>query len=174
MPLTERQVKRLTERSHAELVKIMDQLFSLWRRYGESDARGYCNCITCGKGMYWRDPSVCNAGHYISRRKAGKLSSVRWMDDNVWPQCTRCNRHLGGRPAEYRDKLIEKGIDVERIEDLARQTDVWDRQQLFSSIEHVVEQLEGRACGVRADYKALTNKDYRRHLTPRKAAKVWP
>lgn len=56
-----------------------------------------------------------DAGHFISRRhKATELEP-----DNVWPQCKRCNRHLGGNYAEYRMRLLDK-IGSERVNRLEK------------------------------------------------------
>ncbi len=54
-----------------------------------------------------------DAGHYIPRF----IQSVRWDEMNVWPQCRKCNRELGGNLLSYRTKLIDK-IGHDSVKDL--------------------------------------------------------
>lgn len=55
-----------------------------------------------------------DAGHYRSR---GASNHLRFNLLNVWGQCKRCNRRLGGNYSEYRKKLIKR-IGLDRVEKL--------------------------------------------------------
>ena len=76
--------------------------FSLYIRLSNSDKDGYCNCISCGERHYYKD---IDAGHFISKNKG---NCYYFSENNVWPQCTRCNRFLHGNLLEYRRALVKK------------------------------------------------------------------
>lgn len=78
---------------------------------------GECVCVTCGKVLPW-DSGIkgMHTGHFI----AGRGNSVLFDEDNVAPQCSRCNVYLSGNPQEYRKWMIE-AAGVEVIERLERQ-----------------------------------------------------
>jgi hypothetical protein len=60
---------------------------------------GSCVCVTCGKVEPWsRGLSGMHTGHFL----AGRGFSIVFEEDNVAPQCSRCNRYLGGSPQEFR------------------------------------------------------------------------
>jgi len=95
-------MKILTQR---ELIKKLDRIFSEYIRLSKSN-NGVCKCCTCGKLDNWKD---CDAGHYISRSHL----SVRYNEQNVWPQCRACNRFHEGRKDAFALFLLEKfGPDV--------------------------------------------------------------
>tara|TARA_R110002012_G_scaffold319658_1_gene540931 strand:+ start:750 stop:1151 length:402 start_codon:yes stop_codon:yes gene_type:complete len=78
------------------LVTTLDTVFSKYIRLKNSDANGYCNCITCGKKAYWEKDGI-HAGHFMSR----KHYSTRWDERNVKPQCHYCNTHKYGEQYKY-------------------------------------------------------------------------
>lgn len=67
-------------------------------------------CISCGT---MTSPSF-QAGHYKS---VGSNPTIRYNEDNIWLQCSKCNVFWGGNVIEYRKNLIEK-IGLERVEAL--------------------------------------------------------
>lgn len=74
----------------------------------EMTSSGYNVCITCGRVV-----NDAQGGHFIPRaQRATELE-----EDNINPQCPRCNMEEGGRQLIYRDALAEK-IGVERVERL--------------------------------------------------------
>lgn len=78
------------------LVTTLDTIFSKYIRLKNSDADGYCNCVTCGKKGYWEKDGI-HAGHFMSR----KHYSTRWDERNVKPQCGYCNTHKYGEQYKY-------------------------------------------------------------------------
>ncbi len=78
-----------------------DRIFSLWIRLKAADYRGYVTCVTCGKVDYYKD---VDAGHYASRTHM----NTRFDEQNVHPQCKRCNMHLNGNMAAYAAFMIAK------------------------------------------------------------------
>ena len=96
---------KIKYRSSKSLVNTLDRIFSEFIRLRDSDAHGYCRCITCTNRAPWKE---MDAGHFISRdRKA-----VRWNEHNVHAQCPRCNRFRGGEQflhGQAIDKLYGEG-----------------------------------------------------------------
>lgn len=87
--------------SQATLVKKLDKLFSQYIRLRDSDANGYCRCISCGRVHYWKD---IQNGHYMSRR----YLSTRFDEMNCHAQCVACNIFNQGNIQMYRQNLIKK------------------------------------------------------------------
>ena len=105
-PQTKRKKKKSLGKVRTEALTAMQ----LMRRLEESDERGYCYCISCGKRMFYKQ---AQGGHYIPRRhRATELEK-----DNINPQCARCNGFLSGNTILYRDNLV-KSIGIERVERL--------------------------------------------------------
>lgn len=83
------------------LKKKLDNIFSKYIRFKNSDKDGYCICITCGKRVFWKE---IQNGHYITRNHL----STRWLEQNCAPQCVGCNVFGRGRPDIFALKIIEK------------------------------------------------------------------
>lgn len=74
----------------------------------EMTSGGFNTCITCGKIV-----DDAQGGHFIPRaHRATELE-----EDNINPQCPRCNMEEGGRQLIYRENLADK-IGLERVERL--------------------------------------------------------
>lgn len=85
-------------------------LMQLLRRLQEATDNGYVYCISCGAILHYKQ---AQGGHYIPRRhRATELE-----EDNINPQCARCNGFLSGNTILYRDNLV-KSIGIERVERL--------------------------------------------------------
>jgi len=113
-------------RSPTWLKNKADEVFNAWAR-----GKGYF-CISCSKPS-----NQLQAGHFYS---AGNYPRLRHEENNVWPQCLKCNFHLHGNLIEYRRMLIAKiGLkEVEKLDIIAqsskRQTFKWDRFALIETI----------------------------------------
>lgn len=96
-------IKRL---SIPNLKNKLDRIFSEFIRLRDSDANGYCRCISCGKIQYWRE---VDCGHYVNRGHMG----TRFSERNCNAQCRKCNRFDEGCNIGYTRGLIAKyGIKV--------------------------------------------------------------
>ena len=103
-PKNPRKKKKSFNKVRTEALTAMQ----LMRRLEESDERGYCYCISCGKRMFYKQ---AQGGHYIPRRhRATELEK-----DNIFPQCPRCNGFDEGNSIGYRDGLL-KTIGEQRLE----------------------------------------------------------
>lgn len=70
-------------------------------------------CISCGVPLVSeRLGGGFDAGHYRSR---GSAPHLRFYTLNIFGQCKRCNRWLGGNYHEYRIRLIER-LGAEKVE----------------------------------------------------------
>ena len=81
-------------------------------RLRDSDSKGICECITCGKREHW---TKVQAGHFISR----KYIASRWMGINVFAQCAGCNMQSGGQQWLYSkalERMYGKGVCDEIFE----------------------------------------------------------
>jgi 5-methylcytosine-specific restriction endonuclease McrA len=82
--------------TRSKLVKKLDVVFSEYVRLSNSDDKGICTCVTCGKKGYWKNDGI-QAGHFMSRRHY----STRWDIRNVHPQCVGCNVVQWGQQYKY-------------------------------------------------------------------------
>ena len=75
----------------SKLKAKLDKLFSEYIRKRDSDYKGNCLCISCGKEAPAFGGSI-HAGHLFSRR----YLSIRYDEKNVNSQCSYCNTFLNG------------------------------------------------------------------------------
>ena len=75
----------------SKLKKKLDKIFSEYIRLRDSDYKGNCKCISCGKEAPAFGGST-HAGHLFSRR----YLSIRFDEKNVNAQCAYCNTFLNG------------------------------------------------------------------------------
>ena len=121
------------------LAKLQNDYFNPYIKYSKFE-QGYTNCISCGKPLTLNTHD-CQAGHYIPISVSSRL---RFEEDNVWPQCSRCNKFMEGNSANYRDSLVDiLGIDrVEEIESLRHDMKKYTRNELVDMIFDYKEKLE--------------------------------
>lgn len=86
--------------TRSKLVKKLDVVFSQYIRLSNSNSRGYCKCVTCGKEGHWKNGGI-QAGHFMSR----KHYSTRWDERNVKPQCVSCNMFRSGEQYKFSQYL---------------------------------------------------------------------
>ncbi|MFU2088970.1 recombination protein NinG [Avibacterium avium] len=72
-------------------------------------------CISCGTPLIGEKlGGGFDAGHYRSR---GSAPHLRFYTLNIFGQCKRCNRWLGGNYHEYRVGLIER-LGIEKVQEI--------------------------------------------------------
>ena len=86
----------------SKLKAKLDKLFSEYIRKRDSDHRGMCKCISCGKEAPAFGGST-HAGHLFSRR----FLSIRFDPKNVNSQCAYCNTFLNGNQLK-----AARGVDA--------------------------------------------------------------
>ena len=67
----------------------------------------HLGCISCGTHQ-----GQMQGGHF---RSVGGHGELRYVEENIWCQCSRCNERLSGNLLEYRKRLITL-IGVEKVE----------------------------------------------------------
>lgn len=117
------------------LVKKLDKIFSIWIRSKDADHTGMVDCFTCGVTKNWK--YEIDAGHFQSRGKY----ETRWNEQNVKPQCKRCNGFRGGeqyRFAKNLDALYGEGT-AEWLEFESNQPARFTNDELLVKIKHYTE-----------------------------------
>lgn len=77
--------------------KLTQEVFNTYIRLRDKELP----CISCGK----LEVKQWHAGHFIS---VGSNSSIRFEENNVHKQCSRCNVFLSGNYKGYRENLLKK------------------------------------------------------------------
>jgi len=93
--------------SRKNLIKKLDNLFSLYTRLKYSDKNGIVSCYTCGIRKHYKDYMQC--GHFISRRHY----ILRFSEKNTRVQCYGCNVGKQGQQYQFALNLNkEYGYDI--------------------------------------------------------------
>jgi len=119
------------------LIHKLDKIFSEYTRLKNTDENGICTCISCGKKAHWKN---MDCGHFIKRQ----FMSVRFNENNCWPQDRYCNYFLQGNDANYRKNLVKK-IGEQKVlllEAQKRVTKKWTRFELEALIEHYTQEVK--------------------------------
>ena len=93
---------------------------------------GQCACVTCGRVLLWFNRSASSGsmdtGHFL----ASRCASILYEEDNVSPQCVRCNQHEHGAQDRYRLWMVAvRGEEtIERLERLKNTPRQFTRDEL--------------------------------------------
>jgi hypothetical protein len=109
------------------LIKKLDKIFSVWVRRKNEDHGGYVDCFTCGVTKHWKE---VDAGHFQSRGKY----ATRWHEDNVKPQCKKCNAFRGGEQYQFALNLGSELAD--ELVYLSNQQARLTNDELLAKIQH--------------------------------------
>ena len=96
-----------SERQRA--VDRADQWASRYTRLKNS-SNGVCICYTCGNP---KEITELDTGHYIGRGHY----ATRWDENNLKPQCKKCNMYRHGEPAKFRARLLVD-LGKEKLEEM--------------------------------------------------------
>ena len=81
-------------------------------RRKSTDENGYVSCVTCGITRLWNDR--IDAGHFIPKSRG---NAIYFVEENIHPQCKKCNRSEGGNFENYYPYMIEM-YGQEKIDEL--------------------------------------------------------
>jgi len=70
-------------------------------RLKPADSNGYVKCATCDTVKHYKE---MQAGHFIPQAQG---DACRYIEENIHPQCYRCNINLGGNGPEYNAYMLE-------------------------------------------------------------------
>ena len=96
-----------------KLRKTLWDLTSEYIRRKYADDNGYCSCVTCGMTKHWKE---MQAGHFIPKAQG---NAIYFVEENIHPQCYRCNMNLGGNGPEY-TPFMELTYGKEKVDELRK------------------------------------------------------
>jgi len=85
-----------------QLKKDRWKLMSEYIRLKYSDDNGYVSCVTCGTTKHYKDG--IHAGHFEPKAKG---NAVYFVEENIHPQCYRCNMNLEGNRTQYYPFMLD-------------------------------------------------------------------
>lgn len=101
---------------------------------------GYCICVSCGTSHRWQD---MDCGHFIPKKRA---SILRWVKENVAPECRDCNRFDEGHLIGYYEWMLgmygKEKIDELRAEARKTLSPSQSRANAEEAIEYYTEALK--------------------------------
>lgn len=71
---------------------------SLYIRMSNADINGNVKCFTCDKAWHYKE---IDAGHFLHG------NNMDFIEENIHPQCTACNRYRSGNAIEYTVRMIK-------------------------------------------------------------------
>lgn len=72
-----------------------DKAMSQYIRQKYADPHGFVKCVSCGKVDHWKN---MDCGHFIPKARG---ASIRYLEENVHPECPACNRFNEGHLIDY-------------------------------------------------------------------------
>ena len=122
----------------SKLKKKLDKLFSEYIRRRDSDDRGMCKCISCGKEAPAFGGTM-HAGHLFSRR----YLAIRFDPKNVNSQCSYCNTFLNGNQIKAARGVNNKWGEgtVENLESRMHTVVKLSRVDYLEAIENIKRKL---------------------------------
>ena len=133
-------VAALIKKKVSALKKLLWKEFSLWVKLNYSTDGQYCPCFTCGKSLEI-GTSNCQAGHWLAKSVS---SYHRFRENNVRPQCYKCNINLSGNAAVFERNLKDE-IGADAVEDMyntRHENGRRSRDWYVEKIEYYREQLK--------------------------------
>jgi len=135
----------MAKRKPKSLHKLSEEAATLLQKkikLKASDDQGYCECVTCQKRAHW---SEMDGGHYVGRKWKG----TKLLEENIHPQCKRCNGFLNGNVDEYALFMLdfygeEFLVELRRLK---HEETRWDRDGLLTMIQELktdVQELESQ------------------------------
>ena len=125
------------QRSIASLVNQAAELMQRLVRIKAADDNGLCRCVTCGKVDHWKD---MDGGHFIKRT----YTAHKLLEENIHPQCRRCNRFMDGEGAAYSLYMIDMyGREfVDRLEQTKREPVKYRRVEIVEIIAELKQRVK--------------------------------
>jgi len=108
-----------------------------------ADEQGYVSCVTCGLTRKWKD---MQAGHFVARAQG---NATYLLEENVHPQCYRCNMNLGGNGPEYTPYMVsmygQEGVDeLRRLSKTTRKFNVAELLEMADYFKYLAKEQAQR------------------------------
>lgn len=100
--------------SKPKLSTVKKRLWKVVSRYIRTkyaDHRGMITCVTCGTVKPFAE---MQAGHFIPKKRG---NSIYFVEENIHPQCVRCNNYESGNLVEYTRYMIDM-YGIEKVDEL--------------------------------------------------------
>lgn len=139
----------MAKRKPKTISKLVDEaatLLQLLVRIKAADDNGHVSCVTCGVTRHYKDGM--QGGHFISRARL----STKLLEENIHPQCSRCNGPLKGNMIAYTLFMTDTyGREfVDELTYLSNTTKKYYKNEVEEIKKELNEQIrgrEGRVCG---------------------------
>ena len=95
-----KKIKKQARPKLSTLQAKADKLMSVYIRQKYAD-NGMVKCVSCGKLIHWKE-SDC--GHFVPKSRG---AAVRYVEENVHPECQSCNRFDEGHMIDYTRFMID-------------------------------------------------------------------
>jgi len=121
----------------AQEVEAAAVLLQKLTRLRAADKNGHCACVTCGLVKPWDE---MQGGHFIGR----KWTATKLMEENINPQCARCNGPLRGNMIAYTLYMQDKyGREfVEELERIKHVTKKYYRNEVLELQQKYKDEIE--------------------------------
>jgi 6-pyruvoyl-tetrahydropterin synthase len=117
----------MKKRKRSAIKKSLWGFISKVIRMEFADDNGYVKCATCNTVKHYKE---LQAGHFIPQAQG---DAIRYVEENIHPQCYRCNINLGGNGAEYYPYMIDMyGVEfVDELRQLSKTTRKFSETELL-------------------------------------------
>ena len=137
--------KKKTWPTRSQLIKKLDQIFSVYTRLSVADNDWYITCPLCWARVHWIKAQNM---HFITR----SVFKYRWDEKNCHAGCMRCNVILHGNyiiytrrmQRKYGEILVDEMINDKQIMKIA----TWSLQEMIERYADLVNDL-ARSKGIK-------------------------
>ena len=130
--------RKKTWPTRSQLIKKLDQVFSVYTRLSVADKDWYITCPLCETRVHWIKAQNM---HFITR----SVFKYRWDEKNCHAGCMRCNVILHGNyivytrrmQRKYWEILVDKMINDRQICKIT----TWSLQEMIEHYQALVDEL---------------------------------
>ncbi|WP_131667409.1 recombination protein NinG [Psychrobacter pygoscelis] len=131
--------KRLAKRKPKTPAKLANECavdLQLLVRLKAADSDGNCQCVSCGAIKHW---SEMQGGHYVGRG----VSATKLLEENINPQCRRCNIRATESHVGYTLHMIETyGVDfIKHLRQMMTEVKKWRKTEILELHEDIKRQI---------------------------------
>ena len=94
---------------------------------------GECTCVTCGKVGPWKGgTSAAGGGMHTGHFIASRCNSIVLEENNVAPQCARCNLYGGGEQEKFTIwmRAVRGQDEIDRLRELKTTVRKFNKEEL--------------------------------------------
>lgn len=115
---------------------------SRYIRLKHADKNGDVKCVTCDTVKHWKE---MQAGHFMQ----GRSNSILFEEENIHPQCPRCNLFEDGNLIPYTFFMIEtygeeKIHELQRLKNSVRKWYPGELQEIHDYFKSRADEIENK------------------------------